>query len=231
MKKGIIGICILLVGGMGLYAQSALNRKEFTRHWIVESESPDYQLTFLNDTVEITAPKGFTLWRKEKMKGDVVIEYDACVMNEREGDRLSDLNCFWMATDPNEKDIWKRLRWRNGNFDRCYSLQLYYLGYGGNHNSTTRFRRYEGDYEAFLHEKKRPQILTEYTDSDHLLQKGKWYHIRIANSRNKVTYTINGEQIVDFRDPQPFTEGWFGFRTTVARVRITNFRYTTDSRY
>ena len=30
---------------------------------------------------------------------------------------------------------------------------------------------------------------------------------------------------MDFRDAKPLTEGWFGFRTTLSRTRITNFRY------
>lgn len=33
------------------------------------------------------------------MSGKVTIEYDACVVVEVEGDRLSDLNCFgWLRT-------------------------------------------------------------------------------------------------------------------------------------
>ena len=49
------------------------------------------------------------------MSGNVTIEYDACVAVEgKPGDRLSDLNCFWMASDPKASDIWKRMNWRNG---------------------------------------------------------------------------------------------------------------------
>ena len=112
---------------------SALNAREFDKHWTIESEAPDYRLTFVGaDTAEIVSPKGLTLWRREKMQGSVVIEYDACVMDEgRPGDRLSDLNCFWMARDPqNPGNIGARARWRSGIFVRCYTLQLYYLGYG-----------------------------------------------------------------------------------------------------
>ena len=94
------------------------------------------------------------------MSGKVTIEYDACVVVEAEGDRLSDLNCFWMASDPQYPDnIWKREKWRNGIFLNCYSLQLYYMGYGGNHNSTTRFRRYDGNEAAVTNAKARPAIL------------------------------------------------------------------------
>ena len=75
---------------------SGLNSRQFTKYWKVESESPDYKVTFQGDTAEIVSPKGLTLWRKEKMSGKVTIEYDACVVVESDGDRLSDLNCFWI---------------------------------------------------------------------------------------------------------------------------------------
>ena len=140
-------------------APSGLNRKEFSKYWQVESESPGWSVTFLGDTAEITAPKGLTLWRKEKMSGDVTVEYDACVMAERPSDRLSDLNCFWMATDPSAKDVFANAGKRKGEFVKCYGLSLYYLGYGGNHNSTTRFRRYNGDSRGITDAAFRPKVL------------------------------------------------------------------------
>ena len=154
---------------LGTHAQdnqvSGLNARQFHKYWKVESESPDYKVTFIGDTAEIVSPKGLTLWRKEKMNGRVTIEYDACVVVEKEGDRLSDLNCFWMASDPTYPDnIWKREKWRNGIFLNCYSLQLYYMGYGGNYNSTTRFRRYDGNEAGIADPKIRPAIWKEYTD-------------------------------------------------------------------
>lgn len=216
--------------GMNMNAQdnqvSGLNARQFHKYWKVESESPDYKVTFIGDTAEIVSPKGLTLWRKEKMNGRVTIEYDACVVVEKEGDRLSDLNCFWMASDPVYPDnIWKREKWRNGIFLNCYSLQLYYMGYGGNYNSTTRFRRYDGNEAGITDPKARPAIWKEYTDADHLLKANHWYHIKITNEDNRISYYIDGKRLVDFRDAEPLTEGWFGFRTTLSRTRITNFRY------
>lgn len=209
---------------------SGLNERLFHKYWKVESESPDCQVTFLGDTVEILSPKGLTLWRKEKMKGQVTIEYDACVVMEKEGDRLSDLNCFWMASDPQYPDnLWKREAWRSGIFLNCYSLQLYYLGYGGNHNKTTRFRRYDGNEAGVTDAQSRPAILKEYTDSEHLLKPNHWYHIKITNEGGRVCYYIDGERLVDYLDPQPLTEGWFGFRTTLSRTRLSNFRYECQS--
>lgn len=206
---------------------SGLDRQSFAQHWCVESESPHYEVSFSGDTCEIVSPKGLTLWRKEKMKGDVVIEYDACVMDEgRETDRLSDLNCFWMASDPKHPDdILARAEWRNGVFLKCYSLQLYYLGYGGNYNKTTRFRRYDGNEDGIGQADKRPAVLREYTDEGHLLRPNHWYHVKIVGRGSRVQYYMDGELLVDYRDEKPLKEGWFGFRTTWSRIRLTNFQY------
>lgn len=236
LSFSLIALFILTHIAILSYAQntgqiSGLNAKEFRNYWVVESESPDYKTTFLNDTLEILAPKGLTLWRKEKMSGDITIEYDACIMDEgKEGDRLSDLNCFWKASDPLHPDnLWKQAKWRKGIFKHCYSLRMYYLGYGGNHNSTTRFRRYDGNYEQVREQHILPKILKEYTDKEHLLEPNKWYRIKIATNGNKISYYINGKRLVDFRDPDPLRTGWFGFRTTLSRARIANFSYINQT--
>ncbi len=208
---------------------SGLDARNFKKYWRVESESPDYKVSFSGDTAEIIAPKGLTLWRNEKMSGNVTIEYDACVLDQKEGDRLSDLNCFWMASDPKFPDnIRKREKWRNGVFLNCYSLQLYYLGYGGNSNSTTRFRRYDGNENGVTDVNQRPKILKEYTDPENLLKPNHWYHVKIMNRGNHIEYFIDGKRLVDFRDPEPLTSGWFGFRTTASRTKLTNFIFKCE---
>ena len=176
--------------------------------WCVESESPDYKVTQLGgDTLEILSPKGLTLWHRQKLKGDMTVEYDACVVDEgKPGDRLSDMNLFWMASDPKAKDIFQRMAQRNGVFANCSQLQLYYLGYGGNYNSTTRFRRYYGE--------PKPAIVKEYTDADHLLKPNHWYHLRVQSLKGLVNIYVDGKLIVSYRDANPLTSGWFGFRTT-----------------
>lgn len=200
----------------------------FRRDWTVESESPDYSVTLSGDTIELYSPKGLTLWRNQKFSSPVTIEYDACVVMERPDDRLSDLNCFWMASDPHVAggDINTRMSERSGVFLNCYALQLYYMGFGGNHNSTTRFRRYDGNEAGITDAASRPEILVEYTDSAHLLRPNHWYHIKLVNDGDNVRYYIDGELLVDYTDPNPLREGYFGFRTTLSRTRITNFRST-----
>ena len=224
-KIGIASGALVLLLGAGMawilsgYKKypAGLDQKTFDTYWMVESESPDYRVSFVDGGVEIVAPKGLTMWYRKPMEGDGVIEYDARVMQEREGDRLSDLNCFWMATDPAAEDVFARSAERSGVFANCATLQLYYVGYGGNHNSTTRFRRYNG--------MPNPALLQEYTDPAHLLQPNHWYHVRLACEGGRVTYTIDGQSLFDYTDPQPLTHGWFGFRTTLSRTQFRNFKY------
>lgn len=213
------------------------------KQWRVEAESPDSRVEWRGDTVEIHAPKGLTLWNRNKMKGNVVIEYRAMVVDgckEGEGvggacmhhdgdDRLSDLNCFWMASDPSAPDIWKRMKWRGGKFVNTYSMQLYYVGFGGNYNSTTRFRRYTGDERGVDSTAYRPGILREYTDTAHLLRPNHWYDIRLESIDGRVRYFIDGEMLVDYLDPDPLREGWFGLRTTWAHVIMCGFKYKEDN--
>ena len=97
---------LLFIVSLPLMDQSGLNQKDFKKYWKVESESPDYRVTFRGDTCELLAPKGLTLWRRQQLTTNMVVEYDAQVVDEgQEGDRVSDLNCFWLASDPQRRDL------------------------------------------------------------------------------------------------------------------------------
>lgn len=103
-----------------------------------------------------------------------------------------------------------------------------YLGFGGNGNTTTRFRRYEGDTLAVADASRRPAILREYTDKAHLLRPNHWYAIRLEVTPKpggaRVRYTIDDETIADYLDPNPLLRGWFAFRTTWSHTRLTDVR-------
>jgi len=188
------------------------------RFWEIETEKSDTHVIFCEDTVDIQTSAGLTLWRRQPMSVPFIIEYEAMVAVRDTSDRLSDLNCFWLAADPSVTDgnVLTRMGERGGVFRNAYTLQLYYMGYGGNWNSTTRFRRYDG--------KGVPPILTEYTDSSHLLCPNQWYRIRIEATSSRTRYYINEELLVDYSDPHPLQHGWFGFRTTWSHCLIRGFR-------
>jgi len=200
--------------------------------WTVESEDCSSSVALnKSEYIDIVAPKGLTLWCNEKMHGNTIIEYEACIVTGGElskgtPERLSDLNCFWMASEPNGTSVIKNHKKRYGKFVNQYALQLYYMGFGGNYNSTTRFRRYNGDARGIDSVQYRPRILKEYTDSAHLLKPNHWYKIRLEQIDGRVRYFIDGECLVDYLDPHPLTSGHFGFRTTLAHARIRNFHYS-----
>lgn len=225
----MITYLILLVTASTLLAQST--------HWRIEAESPQTQVMLQDDTLDLIAPKGLSLWWDEPVQAPCTIEYHACVVMEGgPHDRLSDLNCFWMATLPSpvQRSMFNvprstsplpSISQRGGRFVESYRLRCYYLGFGGNYNTTTRFRRYDGDSLGVQDPAHRPPILKEYTDSAHLLQPNHWYAVRIEVGTNgRTRYYIDNELLVDYVDPSPLPYGWFAFRTTWSHTRLTAFR-------
>ena len=76
---------------------NVLDRAE---NWVIEQQ-PNGSVTIGNGKMEIVDAKGCTVWLKQELKGDVRIAYDITVIqNNGPFDRVSDLNCFWMAKDP-----------------------------------------------------------------------------------------------------------------------------------
>ncbi len=195
--------------------------------WRMEAEDAQSSVVWKNGTATIVAPKGLTLWCEERMEGNVVIEYEARIVadkrfkNEQGHMRVSDLNCFWMAN---------QCGGHGGRFVDNYALQTYYMGFGGNWNTTTRFRRYTGDIRGIGDAAFRPAILKEYTDKAHLLEGNRWYKIRLEQKDGHARYYIDGELLVDYVDPKPLREGHFGFRTTMAVAQLRNFHYTCEGK-
>jgi Domain of unknown function (DUF6250) len=185
------------------------------KNWVVEQQ-PGGRVTAENGVLLIEDEGGCTVWFREKLHAPLSISYEATV---RADGRVSDLNCFWMASDPaNPGDLFHSAHKRNGAFATYDPLRTYYVGYGGNTNSTSRFRRYDGSGA-------RP-LLPEHdlTDKKFLLEPGRTYRIELRARDGLVEYLRDGEVLFTYRDPAPLTEGWFGFRTVKSKIEIKNFR-------
>jgi rhamnogalacturonan endolyase len=182
--------------------------------WLVEFEnSAGSNLRVTKDMIEIDASAGATVWYKKKLTGNVSIAYDIVVVDSGgRNDRVSDLNTFWMASEPARETPFGR----NGKFSSYDDLDLYYSGVGGHDNTTTRFRRYRHGTDK--------SILQEYTDKEHLLQGNKNYSVKIIVQDGRTLYSINDVQYFEFSDQGPLKEGYFAFRTTKSRQRITNLK-------
>lgn len=194
---------------------------EFARdegRWSVE-QKPGGRVTIGNGELVIEDAAGCTVWWKEKLKAPIVITYEATVVAAGgPHDRVSDLNCFWMASDPKRADLLAPGHARTGKFEEYDALATYYVGQGGNRNTTTRFRRYTGTGSKPLapeYDRREPAVL---------LEGNRPYRIKLtAMSDGIVRYYRDDVLIFEFKDPAPLTEGWFAFRTVQSHLRIRHF--------
>lgn len=183
--------------------------------WVVEQQ-PGGSVTAADGVLTIADVGGCTVWFREPLTAPVTIRYRAKVSSAA---RVSDLNCFWMASDPaRPDDLFGPGHARNGKFATYDTLRTYYVGYGGNTNTTTRFRRYDGTGA-------RP-LLPEHdlTAPEFLLKPDHAYEIAlVAGADGRVQFIRDGEVVFDWTDPQPLQRGWFGFRTVWSRIEIRDF--------
>jgi hypothetical protein len=190
-------------------------------NWIIEQQ-PNGKVNVENGKMEIVDAKGCTVWFKNLLEGNLKIEYDVVVINQNGPfDRVSDLNCFWMANDPNNPDdFFKESKQRAGHFPNYHHLKLYYVGYGGHNNSKTRFRRYDGNLD-------RP-LLPEHdlSEKKYLIVANKKMHIEILVKDNYTSFKRDGEVILEMNDSSPYTSGYFGFRTVENHMKVENFKIT-----
>ena len=237
MKPGFAKSSVILLGLVGLVclplaAQSSewlFESAESLDAWLLEADTTAAKPTlwYVQDgAMHLKTEKGATVWLRKPLQGNVRIHFRSAILQDGcPYDRLSDMNCFWMASDPQHPaDLFARSAHRNGEFPRYYELDMYYLGYGGNRNTTTRFRRYHASAEAVTDPARRPAILTEYTDSAHLLLPNHWYENVIEVNNGRVRYFVDGELLVDYEDPEPLRGGHFGLRTTWAHAAWKDIR-------
>jgi hypothetical protein len=187
--------------------------------WSIEQQ-PGGTVTVRDDALIIEDVAGCTVWFREKLTAPVEITYEVTPIS-RGGphDRVSDMNCFWMAIDPRSPDMMPA--GRSGKFEDYDSLRTYYVGMGGWNNTKTRFRRYAGDNSK--------PLLPEHDLSDpkFLLTPNKTHHIKLIAAEGVAEFWRDGEKIFSFRDPAPLTSGWFGLRTVKSHLEVRNLKITS----
>jgi len=189
-------------------------------HWSIEQQ-PGGSVTVRDGALIIEDAAGCTAWLRQKLTAPVEITYEVTVVS-RGGphDRVSDVNCFWMASDPRNPDTLPS--GRSGKFADYDELRTYYVGMGGNENTTTRFRRYAGDGTKPL----RPEH--DLRDKQYLLEPNRTYRIKLVAADGHAEFWRDGEKILSFADPSPLTSGWFAIRTVKSHLEIRNLQITTS---
>jgi hypothetical protein len=191
-----------------------------TQNWIVEAEQPA-RVRATGGALDIDTPAGCTVWLKTRLEGPVEIEFDATAVSQGgPNDQVSDLNVFWMAANRDGSAPFALQR--NGAFAGYNNLLTYYVGLGGNRNTTTRFRRYIGDPDL------RP-LLPEHDlgTPDALLVPNRRQTITLVAHGSHIEYRRDGRTLFTYEDPAPYVQGWFAFRTTYSHLRIERLRVYT----
>jgi hypothetical protein len=186
--------------------------------WKIETEQAA-SVTF-GKVIDIETPAGLSLWYTRELVGPVAIEFDALAVSEGgANDAVSDLNAFWMARDPTVRDGSVFARGRSGAFAGYDDLETYYVGIGGNRNTTTRFRRYVGEPGN------RPLLPGhDLKGAENLLVPNRWTHVRLIADGRAIAVERDGRRIFELDDAQPYERGWFALRTTKSHLRIRNLR-------
>ncbi|UOG77600.1 DUF6250 domain-containing protein (plasmid) [Hymenobacter tibetensis] len=189
-------------------------RKLDTLKWRLEIEpQADSRVQVKAGKLVLDTKGGVTVWLKQPLRGNLQIEYTRkVIVAGQPNDRLSDLNQFWMASEPTGSALIRR----NGKFEEYDNLRMYYVGMGGNTNSTTRFRKYQSNGERTL--------LQGHTDAAHLLKANKAYRIKTIVQNGLTSFWVNDQCYFTYQDPNPLQEGYFGFRSTWSRQEISSFR-------
>ena len=191
------------------------------KQWRMEAIG-DARVSARDGILDIDAPAGVTLWFLPALVAPVAIRYEVrAVAQGGPHDAVSDVNAFWMATDPAVPDGSVLGRRRSGAFEDYDRLKTYYVGIGGNRNSTTRMRRYVGRVGE------RP-LLPEHDRSDAaaMLVPNRWTHIRLIAKGQEVAVERDGVRLFTMHDTAPYMRGWFGLRTTRSHLRVKNLRFT-----
>lgn len=186
--------------------------------WVIEAEKPA-RVEIREGALDIDTPAGITLWFKPELVGPIRIEFEATAISAGGvNDQVSDLNVFWMARNADGLDpVFARTR--SGRFAEYNDLLTYYVGLGGNRNTTSRFRRYLGDPVN------RP-LLPEHDLSSPtaMLVPNKKQTITLIADRHTIEYKRDGETLFRLEDRAPYTRGWFAIRSTWSHLRIDNLR-------
>ncbi|WP_414712550.1 DUF6250 domain-containing protein [Sphingobium sp.] len=198
-----------------------LHRDDFRhglRQWRIEAAG-DARVTTKGGVLGIDTPKGLTLWFLPELTGPVAIDYEVrAVSAGGPHDEVSDVNAFWMATDPAATDGSVLAKRRSGVFEDYDLLRTYYVGIGGNRNTTTRMRRYIGKAgeRPLLPEHDRP-------GQADMLEPNRWFRLRLIADGQRVAVERDGATLFSMDDSAPYRQGHFGVRTTQSHIQLRNF--------
>lgn len=218
--RALCGGALLLATSVALAGPAPLFTDEFATFdatcWAVEAEDGAAAAPYVRDhALYLDSARGLTVWFRQPLTGSYEVDFTRTVLDEGQPhDRVSDLNLFWLAQlDDTAQGLLNRFG-RSGQLDTYNGLRLFYAGIGGNGNTTTRFRYYDGTGARGL--------LQEYLAAPYLLTANHPYRIRVVVDTGGTALYVDGQRWFEAAGPLA-TRGYFAFRTTKSRQKIEHF--------
>ncbi len=208
------------LGAMGMMALDTIGqvvvaddfRRFDPRAWAVEAEAgkPEQAAFASSGALILDAERGLTVWLRQQLIGHYEISFTRTVLAEgKPHERLSDLNFFW------EAQLGVNPFTHSGKLEDYDKVPMFYAGIGGNTNTTSRFRAYDGSGER--------KLLQEYLGADYLLKANQPYRIRIVVDGKGTRLYVDDREWFNAPGPQA-GGGYFGLRTTQSRQKVENFQ-------
>ena len=178
-------------------------------NWVVEGRAPSWGPN------EIVLRHTSVVWHKTVFESPFVMEFETTPLPapEKFTAGVTDSIWFWLASDPRHPDDFfaeTAARSANPSLYSYLSLRFYWVDFGGNNNTTSRFR-----YNPLR------QLIRQFTDSPRLLAKGRTYKIKVVANGPHQEYWCDGKRQAYFYDDDPPRSGHIGFRAFVADHRIS----------
>lgn len=254
---------VVLGHGAGLFKVGALLAQddfENLNNWLVQIQERSgfarAKVVAREHSLDCLLPgRGCTVWFKKKLPSRVAITYDVLCPTPTpaiKGVQPRDINNFWMATDPLDRDqgLFDSNRY-TGKFSSYDKIHGYYASTGGGGaiaNLTTRMRRYPRELDG------KPAEHLALNDKDakpgYLITPDKVMTVQLVAYDDVIQYIVDGKLIyqiaegdriqVEGRDRQGkpkaqevtydldrfpiYREGYFGFRMVGTHHIYTNFR-------
>ncbi|RVU43935.1 DUF6250 domain-containing protein [Rubrivivax rivuli] len=208
--------------------------------WRLEAQDPRAVVQAEGGVLDVQTPAGLSLWWRSELQGDFELRFTATALPAPAtagalAGRISDLNLFWHATEPDGREPAPR----NGAFASYDSLRLYYAGIGANGNATTRLRHYSGTGARTLLDgwadgaEATPQDRRGAMTPATRLVAGQPVLLQLLSRAPTPADPVHARLVKDGQPlftlqagadtPAPLQRGWFALRTTASRLQLRGF--------
>ncbi|HHW08923.1 MAG TPA: DUF4962 domain-containing protein [Firmicutes bacterium] len=153
--------------------------------------------------------KDATIWHKQELYGDVLIEFTAHINPPL---AAGNLNVFVYATDPlSGKPVYQGQR--SGAYAEYHTLPLYIFTFTGDQPDRS-------DATGWVRFRKDPGFSLLAENPNYKAITGRTYLVSILIEGGRFRYYLNEELVIDCTDPQPYRYGWFALRTWNTNLSI-----------